>query len=65
MPRPWADRFDSKTRLATAIIFLIQRGLGVGLALYAPAVVFLLAAAILWLRRTGIATKDPAIASLS
>jgi Na+/proline symporter len=32
-------RFDSKTRLAAAIVFLIQRGLGVGLALYAPAVV--------------------------
>ncbi len=33
------QRFDAKTRLATSIIFLIQRGLGVGLALYAPAVV--------------------------
>lgn len=33
------QRFDSKTRLAASIIFLIQRGLGVGLALYAPAVV--------------------------
>jgi Na+/proline symporter len=32
-------RFDTKTRLATSLIFLIQRGLGVGLALYAPAVV--------------------------
>ncbi|MBI4459270.1 MAG: sodium:solute symporter [Acidobacteria bacterium] len=32
-------RFDAKTRLAASIIFLIQRGLGVGLALYAPAVV--------------------------
>jgi Na+/proline symporter len=32
-------RFDSKTRLATSAVFLIQRGLGVGLALYAPAVV--------------------------
>ncbi len=32
-------RFDAKTRLATSIVFLIQRGLGVGLALYAPAVV--------------------------
>jgi Na+/proline symporter len=32
-------RFDSKTRIAAAVVFLIQRGLGVGLALYAPAVV--------------------------
>ncbi|MBI4464615.1 MAG: sodium:solute symporter, partial [Acidobacteria bacterium] len=32
-------RFDAKTRLAASIVFLIQRGLGVGLALYAPAVV--------------------------
>jgi Na+/proline symporter len=33
------QRFDPKTRVAAAIVFLIQRGLGVGLALYAPAVV--------------------------
>jgi len=32
-------RFDLKTRTLTSIVFLIQRGLGVGLALYAPAVV--------------------------
>jgi Na+/proline symporter len=32
-------RFDRKTRALTSIVFLIQRGLGVGLALYAPAVV--------------------------
>jgi Na+/proline symporter len=32
-------RFDPKTRTLTSIVFLIQRGLGVGLALYAPAVV--------------------------
>jgi Na+/proline symporter len=32
-------RFDRKTRVLTSIVFLIQRGLGVGLALYAPAVV--------------------------
>lgn len=32
-------RFDGKTRTLTSIVFLIQRGLGVGLALYAPAVV--------------------------
>ena len=33
------QRFDAKTRLAASLVFLIQRGLGVGLALYAPAVV--------------------------
>ena len=32
-------RFDGKTRTLTCIVFLIQRGLGVGLALYAPAIV--------------------------
>jgi Na+/proline symporter len=32
-------RFDPKTRTLTALVFLIQRGLGVGIALYAPAVV--------------------------
>src|SRR5688572_10120137 len=32
-------RFDAKTRSLVSIIFLIQRGLAVGLALYAPAVV--------------------------
>src|SRR6201988_832226 len=32
-------RFDSKTRALGSIIFLIQRGLGVGIALYAPALV--------------------------
>ncbi len=32
-------RFDSKTRTLASLIFLIQRGLGVGLALYAPAIV--------------------------
>ncbi len=32
-------RFDGKTRTLTAVVFLIQRGLGVGVALYAPAVV--------------------------
>ena len=31
-------RFDAKTRTLTGLVFLIQRGLGVGLALYAPAV---------------------------
>ena len=33
------QRFDVKTRTLASVIFLIQRGLGVGLALYAPAVV--------------------------
>ncbi len=32
-------RFDAKTRTAASLVFLVQRGLGVGLALYAPAVV--------------------------
>lgn len=33
------QRFDAKTRAAATIIFLIQRGLAVGLALYAPSIV--------------------------
>lgn len=32
-------KFDSKTRTLASLIFLIQRGLGVGIALYAPSVV--------------------------
>ena len=32
-------RYDSKTRTLASLVFLAQRGLGVGLALYAPAVV--------------------------
>ncbi|MCB9386033.1 MAG: sodium:solute symporter, partial [Bryobacterales bacterium] len=32
-------RFDSKTRTLASLIFLAQRGLGVGIALYAPAIV--------------------------
>ena len=32
-------RFDAKTRALAAIVFLIQRGMAVGLALYAPAIV--------------------------
>ena len=32
-------RFDSKTRTLASLIFLVQRGLGVGIALYAPAIV--------------------------
>src|SRR5450631_4231197 len=32
-------RFDGKTRLLGASLFLIQRGLGAGLTIYAPAIV--------------------------
>jgi SSS family transporter len=32
-------RFDAKTRALAAFVFLIQRGMAVGLALYAPAIV--------------------------
>jgi Na+/proline symporter len=32
-------RFDAKTRCLVSIVFLIERGLGAGVALYAPAVV--------------------------
>jgi Na+/proline symporter len=32
-------RFDSKTRSLAAVVFLIQRGMAVGLAIYAPAIV--------------------------
>lgn len=32
-------RFDSKTRTLASIVFLVQRGMAVGLALYAPAIV--------------------------
>jgi Na+/proline symporter len=32
-------RFDSKTRLLGAALFLVQRGLGAGLTIYAPAIV--------------------------
>jgi Na+/proline symporter len=32
-------RFDAKTRALASVVFLIQRGLGVGIALYAPAIV--------------------------
>ena len=34
------QRFDAKTRLLVTIVFLISRGLGAGLALSAPAIVF-------------------------
>ncbi len=33
------QRFDPKTRTLSSLVFLVQRGLGVGLALYAPSVV--------------------------
>ncbi|MCF6132210.1 sodium:solute symporter [Flavobacterium wongokense] len=33
------QRFDLKTRSLTAILFLIQRGLGTGLTIYAPAII--------------------------
>ena len=32
-------RFDPKTRALASVVFLIERGLGVGIALYAPAIV--------------------------
>ncbi len=32
-------RFDSKTRLVGAALFLVQRGLGAGITIYAPAIV--------------------------
>ncbi len=33
------NRFDLKTRLLTAILFLIQRGLAAGITIYAPAII--------------------------
>ncbi len=33
------NRFDLKTRLLTSLLFLIQRGLGAGITLYAPAII--------------------------
>src|SRR5271163_1968273 len=33
-------RFDSKTRLLGAALFLLQRGIGAGITIYAPAIVF-------------------------
>ncbi len=33
------NRFDNKTRLFTAILFLIQRGLGAGITIFAPAII--------------------------
>ena len=33
------NRFDAKTRALVSVVFLIQRGLAIGIALYAPAIV--------------------------
>jgi len=33
------QRFDGKTRLLGAVLFLVQRGLGAGITIYAPAIV--------------------------
>ena len=33
------QRFDGKTRLLGAALFLLQRGLGAGITIYAPAIV--------------------------
>jgi len=46
-------RYDSKTRTLASWVFLLQRGLGVGLALYAPAVV--MAVILQWSESTTIA----------
>jgi len=35
----FGKRFDSKTRLLGAGLFLLQRGLGAGITIYAPAIV--------------------------
>ena len=32
-------RFDLKTRILTAVLFLIQRGLAAGITIYAPAII--------------------------
>lgn len=48
------SRFDLKTRLLTAFIFLLQRGLGAGISIYAPAII--LSAVLGWpLRATTFA----------
>ncbi len=47
-------RYDGKTRTLASLIFLVQRGLGVGMALYAPAVV--LAIILGWSESYTIAT---------
>jgi Na+/proline symporter len=45
-------RFDAKTRTLASAVFLVQRGLGVGIALYAPAVV--MAVILNWPEKTTI-----------
>lgn len=44
------QRFDLKTRQLTALIFLLQRGLGAGLSIYAPAIILstVLGWSLLW-----------------
>jgi Na+/proline symporter len=34
------QRFDLKTRLLAALLFMIQRGLGTGITIFAPAIIF-------------------------
>ncbi len=34
-----SNRFDKKTRLLGAVLFLVQRGIGAGITIYAPAIV--------------------------
>lgn len=46
-------RFDSKTRTLASLIFLVQRGLGVGIALYAPSIV--LSTILAWPESTTVA----------
>ncbi|MFM2394510.1 MAG: hypothetical protein RLZZ546_2492, partial [Bacteroidota bacterium] len=33
------NRFDNKTRILTSLLFLIQRGLGTGITIYAPSII--------------------------
>lgn len=47
-------RFDKKTRTLASLIFLVQRGMGVGIALYAPSIV--LSTILAWPESTTIAT---------
>ena len=42
-------RFDAKTRALASVIFLIERGLAVGISLYALAVVLSISSCVLWL----------------
>ena len=54
-------RFDSKTRTLASLIFLMQRGLGVGIALYAPAIV--LSTILQWQESTTIAAMGLLVVS--